>query len=126
MLSICTDTFLYILKALIETFTLIPINGAIFHTEKLMSNMLVFLSEYLVIGFRICLPVFACITLLNAVLGILAKASPQLNMFSVGMQLKIFTGFAVLLVTIGMLPNASNFIFIEMKKMMVSFVKALM
>jgi len=126
LMLICTGMYRYLIKALAETFILIPINGAVFHTDKILTNMLTFLSEYLVIGFRICLPVFASMMLLNAVLGILAKASPQLNMFSVGMQLKILTGFFVLFVTVGMLPSASNFIFIEMKKMMVSFVKALM
>lgn len=123
---ICTGMYQYLLKALVETFTLIPINGAVFHTDKITTNMLTFLGEYLVIGFRICLPVFASMMLLNAVLGILAKASPQLNMFSVGIQLKVLTGLFVLFVTAGMLPSASNFIFIEMKKMMVSFVEALM
>lgn len=126
LLLIVTGMYQYILKALVETFTLIPINGAVFHTTKILSAMLTFLSEYIVIGFRICLPVFTVITLLNAVLGILAKIASQLNMFSVGIQLKILAGLGVLYVTIGMLPSASNFIFIEMKKLMVSFVEALM
>ncbi|MDD3205312.1 MAG: flagellar biosynthetic protein FliR [Lachnospiraceae bacterium] len=126
LMLICTGMYQYLLKALIETFTLIPINGAVFHTEKIMTAMVTFLSEYIIIGFRICLPVFATITLLNAILGILAKSAPQLNMFSVGMQLKILIGLAVMFVTAGMLPDASNFIFIEMKKMMVSFVQAML
>lgn len=126
LMLICTGMYQYLLKALVETFTLIPINGAIFHTDKILTGMITFLGEYFVIGFRICLPVFVSMMLLNAVLGILAKASPQLNMFSVGMQLKILAGFFVVFITVGMLPDASNFIFIEMKKMMVSFVEALM
>ncbi|MDD2972120.1 MAG: flagellar biosynthetic protein FliR [Lachnospiraceae bacterium] len=126
MILICSGMYQYLLKALVETFTLIPINGAIFHTDKIVSHMLLFLGQYLVIGFRICLPVFACLTLLNAILGILAKASPQLNMFSVGIQLKILAGFFVLLLTVGMLGDASNIIFVEMKKMMVFFVGDLM
>lgn len=126
LMLIVTGMYQYILNALVETFTLIPINGAVFHTTKILSTMITFLSEYIIIGFRIFLPVFTVITLLNAVLGILAKIAPQLNMFSVGIQLKILAGLGILYVTIGLLPSASNFVFIEMKKMMVSFVEALM
>lgn len=116
----------FILQALIDTYELIPVNGAIFHTDALLKAMLQFMTDYIVIGFRICLPVFIVILILNVVLGVLAKVSPQLNMFSVGIQIKILVGFAVLFLTIGMLPSAADFIFTEMKKMMVAFVEGMM
>ncbi len=116
----------FILQALIETYELIPVNGAVFHTEALFTAMLQFMSDYIVIGFRICLPVFIVILILNVVLGVLAKVSPQLNMFSVGIQIKILVGFAVMFLTIGMLPSAADFIFSEMKRMMVAFVEGMM
>lgn len=116
----------YILKALAETFILIPVNGAVFQSEKLLNAILVFMKDYIVIGFRICLPIFAVMLLLNAVLGILAKVSPQINMFAVGMQLKVLVGLCVLFFTVGMIPGISDFIFTEMKRMMVTFVETMM
>ena len=116
----------YLLKALMETFTLIPINGAVFHTEELLATVVEFLSDYIIIGFRICLPVFACITLMNIVLGLLAKLAPQMNMFSVGIQLKLLAGLSVLFLTIGMLPNICNFISTQMQQMMVAVVEGMM
>lgn len=116
----------YLLKALLETFTLIPINGAVFHMEDLLSVVIRFLGEYIIIGFRICLPVFASITLMNIVLALLAKLAPQMNMFSVGIQLKLLAGLSVLFLTIGMLPYVSNFISKEMQRMMVSIVEGMM
>ena len=68
------------------------------------------------------LPIFCSILLLNAVLGILAKVSPQLNMFAVGIQFKILVGLGVLFLTAGMLPGIADFIFGEMDKMIRSFV----
>jgi len=64
--------------------------------------------------------------MLNAVLGILAKISPQRSMFAVGLQLKILVGLVVIFLTIGLLPIASEMVFTEAKKMTVSFVEALM
>ena len=85
-----------------------------------------YMGDFFSIGFRICLPVFASIMLLNAVLGILAKVSPQLNMFAVGHQLKILVGFGVTFLTINILPYASEMIYAEIKTMVVSFVEAMM
>lgn len=116
----------FILQALVDTYELIPVNGAVFREDALMQAMLKFMSDYIVIGFRICMPIFIVILILNVVLGVLAKVSPQLNMFSVGIQIKILVGFGVLFLTVGMLPSAADFIFTEMKRMMVAFVEGMM
>lgn len=126
LMLIVSGMYQYLLKALADTFDLIPINGAVFQSDELMSSMVQFMSEYLIIGFRICLPMFAVMIMLNAILGILAKISPQLNMFAVGIQIKILTGLIVLFLTTGMLPGAAGFIFTQMKKMVVSFVEGMM
>ena len=116
----------YLLKALAETYTLIPMNGAIFRSDRLMASMLEFMANYIIIGFRICLPIFAVMTILNAVLGVLAKVSPQMNMFAVGIQLKILVGLSVLFLTTSMLPDAANFIFQRMKESIAAIVGGMM
>jgi len=126
LLLVVTGMYQYILKAFVEAYTLIPVNGAVLKTEAILSTMLRFMSDSILIGFRICLPVFAVMLLLNAVLGILAKVSPQLNMFAVGLQLKVLVGLAIMFFTISMLPGAADFIFTEMKTMMVSVVEGMM
>lgn len=126
LMMIISGMYQYILKAFAETYTLIPVNGAIFHSDKLMAAMIQFMSSYIMIGFRICLPVFAVMMLLNAVLGIMAKVAPQMNMFSVGMQLKVLVGLGILFFTTSMLPGLSDYIFTMMKQMTVAFVEAIM
>ena len=78
-----------------------------------------------VIGFRICLPVFVVTFILNMVLGILAKVSPQLNMFAVGIELKILVGLSVMYLTCSMLSGAADFIFQNMKKLMQAFAEGM-
>jgi flagellar biosynthetic protein FliR len=116
----------YLLKALMETYTLIPIDHVSFNTEKLLASLITFLGDYIAIGFRICLPVFASITIMNIVLGLLAKLAPQMNMFSVGIQLKLLAGLCVLVITVRMLPDISNFISTKMQELIVSMVEAMM
>jgi flagellar biosynthetic protein FliR len=126
MLLLVSNLHHYLVKALVETFTLIPINGTVFNGDKLMTAFISFMSDYISIGFRICLPVFCVIMIANCILGIMAKVAPQMNMFAVGMQIKLLVGLGVLFFTVGMLPYISDFIFTEMKTMMVSFVEAMM
>ena len=116
----------YLLKALAETYQLIPVNGMKPNVEHLLQTVITFLGEYIIIGFRICLPVFASITLMNIILALLAKLAPQMNMFAVGIQLKLLAGLSVLVLMIGMLPDICDFITNQMQKMMVSIVEGMM
>lgn len=125
ILLIATGMYRYLLGAVAQSFVVVPVGGAVFSGESLVNTILVFMKDYILIGFQICLPVFCVILLLNAVLGVLAKVSPQMNMFSVGIQLKILVGLSVLFFTITMLPDAADYIFTEMKKLTVSFVEGM-
>lgn len=126
LMLIASGMYRYLLQALVDTFTLIPVSRAIFDKDKMVSAFVTFMGDYIVIGFRIALPIFCTIILLNCILGILAKIAPQMNMFSVGIQLKVLTGLSVLLLTSFLLPGAADFIFTEMKKMTVLFIEGMM
>lgn len=126
MMLIASGMYRYLFGALADTFVLIPINGAVFNADKLLSSLIEFMSDYIIIGFRIVLPIFCVILLLNTILGVMAKVSPQMNMFAIGMQLKIIVGLSVMFLTVGMLSGASDFVFTEMQKMITNFVDALM
>lgn len=122
LLMIATGMYRYLFGALADTFYLIPVNGAVIRGESLILAVVEFLTDYVLIGFRIILPIFCVILLLNAILGVLAKVSPQVNMFAVGIQLKVLVGLSVLFCTVGMMPKAADLIFQEMRKMIISIV----
>lgn len=126
LILMITNLHHYLIKALAETFTLIPLNGAIFSGDKIVSAFVSFMSGYINIGFRICLPIFCVLMITNCILGIMAKVAPQMNMFAVGMQIKLLMGLGVLFLTVGMLPHISEFVLTEIKTVMVSFVEAIM
>ncbi len=126
MLMVVTGLYKYFVSALAETFKLVPVGKAVFNYDSLLQSMIKFLGQYMLIGLQICLPVFCVIMLLNAILGILAKVAPQMNMFAVGIQLKVFTGLAVMFITVGLLPKLSDLIFKAMQRGIVSFVEGLM
>ena len=125
LMLIITGMYQYLLQALIDTFTLIPVGGAVLQIDSLLSSMIRFMSDYIIIGFRICLPILCVILILNCTLGILAKVSPQMNMFAVGIQMKVLVGLSIMFLTVRMLPDAANFLFGEMKTMITAFVEGM-
>lgn len=125
LIMLVTNMHYYFLRAFVETFSLIPIGGANFSSEKIMTTMVQFLTDFITISFRLCLPIVAAMLLLNAILGVLAKTAPQVNMFSVGIQIKIIVGLGILFLTIGTIPSASEFIFKEMRIMMTAMVESM-
>ena len=55
--------------------------------------------------------------MLNVILGVLAKSSPQMNMFAIGIQLKVFIGLVLLAICIMFVPNIANYIMERMRDM---------
>lgn len=126
LLLITSGMYQYIIKAVIETYTLIPVAGVRFEMGNLMTAMIDFLGQYFILGFRISMPIFAVILVINCVLGILAKVAPQMHLFSVGMQIKILTGLGILYISMWLIPKAADLLFTRMRIMIVSIVEALM
>ncbi len=122
VMLILSGMYHFILKALADSFKLIPINTITIHPDRMLEAVTAFLRDYIVIGFRIALPIFIITFVTNVILGILAKVSPQMNMFSVGIQIKIVVGLTVMFITVSMLGDASNFIYINIKELMHEFV----
>ncbi len=125
MLMVILNMHHVILRALIDSYEVIPVNGQVFRWDSLLATMIRFMGDMFVIGFRIMLPIFVCIMILNSILGIMAKVAPQMNMFAVGMQMKVLAGLLILFVTVILLPGIADFIFKEMRQMIVSVIEGM-
>lgn len=125
LLMLATNMHHYILRALIDSYEVIPVNGQMFDWGSIANTWIQFMGDMFVIAFRIMLPIFACVMILNCILGIMAKVAPQMNMFAVGMQLKVLLGLTVLFLIVTLLPGISDFIFTEMKRMIVSMIEGM-
>ena len=117
ILLITSNLHTYLLQAIADSFSVIPIAGQSLDWDHLLNTSARYMGDIFVLGFRIFLPFFACIMILNCVLGIMAKVAPQMNMFSVGMQLKVLVGFIVIFLTVFLLPDIANMILKEIKLM---------
>lgn len=123
IIMLCSNMHYYILSALSDSFTLIPIGNIKLDSGSMYDVMVQYMLDYFVIALRISLPVMIAIMLLNVVLGVLAKTAPQMNMFVIGIQLKIFVGFSVLLLTIPFITSITEYINEQMQKIVMDMLQ---
>lgn len=124
LIMIITDLHHFFLRAVIDSFQEVSVGEAVINPNS-YQLMVMFITNYFIIGFRIVLPIFAAILMVNAILAILAKISPQMNMFVIGMQVKIFVGLFVLMMVIELVPSVADFIFNEMTTMLKAAIELL-
>ena len=103
---------------------MIPLGMVTIDSGIVYDTMISYMVNYFIIALRISFPILIVIMLLNMVLGILAKTAPQMNMFVIGIQLKIFCGFAVLMIIISFTPGVVDFIYTEMQDIVYDIMKA--
>jgi len=88
----------FIIEALFRSFEIIPIDMLGFNTN-FVPEVIDIMQEMFEIGLRIAAPIIATIFVADVVLGILSRTIPQMNVFQLGMPLKVMIGLAVIMVT---------------------------
>lgn len=114
----------YFIRAFVDAFSVIPIGQANIG-PNLLFIITAFLRDYFIIAMRIMLPIYATMLLVNTVLGIMAKVAPQMNMFVVGIQLKLLAGLVILLLMMSLLPSVAELLTEEMTKVFKMAVEAM-
>lgn len=115
LILIVSNMHHYIIRAIVDTFQYFNVGQAVFSGD--LTNIAIeFMVNYFMIGFRIVLPIFACMLVINVVLGVLSRAAPQMNMFVVGMQVKVLVGILLLVILVPTIPVIADFVFGKMKE----------
>lgn len=122
LLMLASDMHIFLLNAIVDSYELIPVGG-IKVSLSMYTTIVGFLRDYFIIGFRIVLPIFTVILMLNCAMGIMTKVASSIHMFSIGIQIKVLGGFMILFLSAKMLPSIANFVFQEMQEMVYSIMK---
>lgn len=120
-----SDMHLYLLKTFADSYLLIPI-GKLAFGSTMYNTVIGFLGQYMILGFRMALPVFAAILIVNIIMGVLAKAAPQMSMFAVGIQIKLLIGLVIVFLTATLIPDMANMIFDQIRYMLTELLKGMM
>jgi flagellar biosynthetic protein FliR len=66
---------------------------------ELITTLFRLFADVFIVGFRIAAPIVFTVLLSDVALGIISKAMPQINVFMVGLPLKILVGLVIMIVT---------------------------
>ena len=90
----------YFIKALFDSYETIPIGQCVFLSPHFIESYLHYFGEIFIVGCKLSMPIVGTLLVTDFVMGIMARTVPQMNIFMVGMPIKILIGFLVLLVII--------------------------
>lgn len=111
-----------LIRALFESFKIIPLGSAVFD-QDLLNDILRISGNIFIIGFKISAPIVAAILITDVALGVISRTVPQLNVFVVGMPLKILLGVAVMILTIPLFISITEVLMNGMGNEMLNFIK---
>ena len=86
------------LDGVMQSYHVFPVETLAFASEfeDIAHFITTLFLEMFLIALQMALPIVGALFLIDVALGILAKTVPQLNIFAVGLPLKIFVGFIML------------------------------
>ena len=90
-----------ILSLIFSSFELIPIASGGFNTDMILALM-TWSSQIFISAVLIAFPMMIGLLLVNALLGLVSRAAPSLNVFAIGFPALIPMGLIMLLLSMGM------------------------
>lgn len=110
LLYLSMNGHLYAIQIVMESFEVLPLYD--FNLSTLPIDKLVKLSGWLFLGaMKISLPAIAALLIVNLSIGIMTKAAPQLNIFSIGFPVTMILGLIILwFSTISIVPEFNRLI----------------
>lgn len=113
-----------LIKALFDSFSTLPLGTAVFDASLTDELMNVFTTVFTT-GFKIAAPIVAAILVADVALGTISRMVPQINIFVIGMPLKIIVGLLIIIITIPVFISVMNVIFKTMDGSVLNFIKEL-
>ncbi|WP_010249126.1 flagellar biosynthetic protein FliR [Acetivibrio cellulolyticus] len=111
-----------LIRALFSSYEYVPLGQAVFGSG-LQSRILEIFGGIFLIAFKIAAPMLTAILITDVALGVISKTVPQLNVFVVGMPLKIILGLAVMVLTMPLFISIVETLIKGMDSEMLNFLK---
>lgn len=116
----------YFIYQMFESYKTLPVGGAfIIGNGNLMFYIIGAIIDFFEIGVKIALPIVGTILIVDVVLGILVKAVPQMNIFVVGMPLKVFIGLIIFYLTVPMFGEVYRYVIEYIMKYAMNIIKGM-
>lgn len=111
LLFLISDGHHYLLQALMGSFNLLPPGTMISFPIHVWQDLAGLFTKILVFALQIALPVAGVLFLSDLALGIIARTVPQMNVFVLGIPIKIIVGVTTIIVVLPLYAVSLRFLF---------------
>ncbi|WP_243289863.1 flagellar biosynthetic protein FliR [Bacillus sp. FJAT-47783] len=119
-----TNAHHLLIEGMLNSFLFVPIDHLtqLFHTGEMIQVMIKSFNSMFIIAFQMAFPIVGALFLVDVALGIIARTVPQLNVFVVGLPIKIGVSFLMILLVF----SAIFFVMQELIEYMIEFTNTLL
>lgn len=114
MIFLMANGHYYLFSAIEKSFEILPPGQIVVDAGDLVTVTVMTLSKIVEIAIRLSAPLLIVMVVTSVTLGVIAKTMPQMNIFFVGMPLKIAVGFISLIFVLPMLVQIFRATFLQL------------
>lgn len=124
LLFLVSDSHLLLLQGIAGSFHLVPL-PYITLDPSIAGNIVIFLTQAMLVVFRIAAPAAIALFLVNVCLAFMARVAPQMNVFVVGFPLQVGVGLIMVSICIPILGAVAPTIYAEVAREMDTVMRAM-
>jgi flagellar biosynthetic protein FliR len=117
LLFLVSDSHLLLLQGIVGSFHLVPL-PYVKLDPSIAGNIVIFLSQAMLIVFRIAAPASIALFLVNVCLAFMARVAPQMNVFVVGFPLQVGVGLVMVAFCVPILGSVAPQIYSDVAREM--------
>ena len=114
----------FFIKVLFESFQYIPMGNFVWDTRSFATILILLSASSFVVAFQMAAPVMGIIFLCTVALGLMNRVMPQMQVWMVGIPLKVFFGTLVLIYTLPLMMNIFHANFESLQRALFAILRA--
>ncbi|MBR1737508.1 MAG: flagellar biosynthetic protein FliR [Firmicutes bacterium] len=126
-IMIVTGGHRMLISSIYYSYSAIPVGGALLvGNESLYNLMMRFFNSFFMIGASMALPIIGVLLVIDVALGIMVKTAPRLNVFVVGMPVKVMVGLISIWIIIPIFDKVYNILYTTVSENLLTVIKVMM
>jgi len=114
----------FFIRVLFESFQYIPIGNFVWDTRSFAAILILLSASSFVVAFQFAAPVMGALFLCTVSLGLMNRVMPQLQVWILGIPIKVFMGVIVLIYSLPLMVHIFNANFEQLQRALFAILRA--
>jgi flagellar biosynthetic protein FliR len=114
----------FFIRVLFESFQYIPIGNFVWDTRSFSAILIILSASSFVVAFQFAAPVMGAIFLCTVALGLMNRVMPQMQVWILGIPIKVFIGTMVLIYSMPLMIHIFNLNFEQLQRALFAVLRA--